>query len=125
MNQNSKSKRLTVLMALSFLLGGISFIFSFLQTLRIFKTWMAHFSGPNSAQSDFLALIPSIIFFIILLIFTAIPLLLGYFVTKRENSIFSKVLAGIVCILILFGTIVGIISSVILSKQGIKAQFTS
>jgi uncharacterized membrane protein len=86
---------------------------------------MAHFSSPNSAQSDFLALIPSIIFFIILWIFTAIPLLLGYFVTKRENLIFSKVLAGILCILILFGTIVGIISSVILSKQAIKAQFTS
>ena len=91
----------------------------------VVHAWMVHFSRNNPVQNDYIMLIPGITFLIILWMVTLVPILLGYFVSKREKLVFSRVLAGILCVFIPFGTVVGVISSIALSKQPIKQEFSS
>jgi predicted Zn finger-like uncharacterized protein len=119
-NKNSY-KALTVLTLLAFILGGIFFIYASIQTIKIVNMWMIDFSD-NPAEASLTMMIFSIIFSWFKAL---VPILLGYFVSKRKQLHFSQVLSGILCIFIPFGTIVGIISFVILLRKPVKQQFSS
>jgi hypothetical protein len=69
-------------------------------------------------------LIPAAIIFFGL-VFSAFIATAGYFLAKRKNHMFCLVMAGVSCIFMPFGTVLGVFSIIVLSRPSVKELFSA
>jgi len=57
------------------------------------------------------------------LVFSAFLAAAGYFLSKKRNHMFCLVMAGVSCIFMPFGTVLGVFSIIVLSRPSVKELF--
>jgi len=118
-SRKQKPTSLSLAVASSFGLGALVSLFAAFQTLRIVLGWskiMA--SGP-------MAFVPALTLLVICWAYALLPLLLGFQLVQRRRFVLCRVLAIILCLCLPFGTIVGIIALVALSRETVRPLFSA
>jgi hypothetical protein len=116
-SQEQKPTSLNLAVAFSFGLGSIVSLFAVFQTLRIILDW------SKIMVSGTLAFVPVFTFLLIGWFYALLPILLGVQLVQRRRFVLCKVLAIVLCLCLPFGTIVGIMTLVALSRESVKLLF--
>ncbi len=132
MATNQDEQHLQILSVFHFVVGGLTALFACFPIfhLVIGLGMLTGGFGPPPADEEF----PFRLFGLMFVLFPAIIMLLGwalagsiiaagYFLSKRQNYTFCLVVAGIECIFIPFGTVLGVFTIIVLVRPTAKALF--
>lgn len=140
MNHSQAEQNLQLLSIFYYIVGGIAALFSCVPVLQLVPAIMMttfgfipiladYPDGPPIAPflpfSFFGIFLVLMILFVILLgwAFAVCMFIAGYSISKRRRHMFCMVMAGIACLFMPFGTILGVFSIILLSKPEIKSLF--
>ena len=122
-------KYLKILSILHYVYGGISVVFSLLPLIYIGIGILALCVAPGDANGEvpkvfacFLIALGAVVMIMGLTV-SALIIFAGRSLSKRKRWIFCFVVACLECIFIPFGTILGIISIMLLLKASVKEGF--
>jgi len=96
-----------------------------LLSIPLLEMFNALSANSESAADVFSQYIPVINYIILTIIYSSLIFLLSYFMLKRKRRKVCLIIAGISCMAIPIGTILGIITIYSLTRETIKAQFSS
>ena len=119
-------KHLNLLSILHFIFGGLKVIFSciFLIHVAIGIAMLCGLMDGKDAPPRFLGLffvLLGSVFILVGWIIAGLMIVLGVKLRRRESRTFCFVVAGIECISMPFGTILGVLTIVLLMKDSVKA----
>jgi hypothetical protein len=131
---NSDSEHLRLLSVFHYVVAGLAALFSFFPLLYTgmgaLFIWAAQHPNPKQTGEpppEFLGwiFIGLGLFFFLLGIAMAICILLaGRALAKRRRYTFAFVVACIECLFMPFGTVLGVFTLIVLSRESVKALFT-
>jgi hypothetical protein len=128
MNMNNDRQHLKLLSIFHYIVGGIlAFFFLFplihftIGLLIITESISVHSSGnlPPQAAGYFFAVVGGL-FFILGEVFAIATIVSGRFLKRRQRYWFSFVMACILCLFTPLGTILGVFTIIVLSRQSVK-----
>lgn len=128
--KNSFDDLLTVVSVFHYVLGGFQLLMSFLGVFYIVMGILMGTGAMESAKSAppealgwvFGSIGVVIMLFCLLLGFLSIKT--GRNIHKRRNRMFCIVVDAILCLMVPFGTIVGIFGLILMTRPEIEAEFT-
>lgn len=130
MNQDPKD--LDLLGIFHYVVAGIAAIFSCFPLIHLFMGIMIMTGGFGESQNPgdpaprFIGLIFVVfagVFILTGLAFAACTAFAGRYLRKRTKYMFCLVMAGIECIFIPFGTVLGVFTIIVLQRPGVKRLF--
>jgi hypothetical protein len=131
---NEDIQHLNILSIFHYVVAGISALFSLFPIIHLTMgiSMLAGGFFPPEAETGapfpfwmfglMFTLIPAAIIFFGLA-FSAFIAAAGYFLAKRKNHTFCLVMAGVSCIFMPFGTVLGVFSIIVLSRPSVKEMF--
>jgi hypothetical protein len=128
---NEDIKNLDLLSLFHYILGGITALFACIPFLHVF-IGLAMISGKFFEEANGSAPPPFIgwLFVIMGLVFILLGWCLALFMVvtgkklkSRKNRMFCMVVAGVECIFMPFGTVLGVLTLIVLNKDSIKEIF--
>jgi hypothetical protein len=131
---NDDIQHLKILSIFHYVVAGISALFSLFPIFHLMVgiSMLAGGFFPPEAEADvpfpfvlfglMFTLIPAAMIFLGL-VFSAFVAAAGYFLAKRKNHTFCLVMAGVSCIFMPFGTVLGVFSIIVLSRPSVKELF--
>ena len=131
MNMNNDRQHLKLLSIFHYIVGGIlAFFFLFplihftIGLLIITESISVHSSGnlPPQAAGYFFAVVGGL-FFILGEVFAIATIVSGRFLKRRQRYWFSFVKACILCLFTPLGTILGVFTIIVLSRQSVKELY--
>ncbi len=131
MNQDEEHLRL--LSIFHYVVAGIIGLFGCLPCLHL-AVGIALVSGafPVQPGEEWMNLIGGIFFIVLASVFILVGwslavavFLVGRFLTRRTHYLYCLVVAGIECIFMPFGTVLGIFTIIVLNRPSVKASFGS
>lgn len=129
--KNEDLKNLDLLALFHYIVGGITALFSCLPFIHVFMG-VAMLSGKFFKESN--GAEPPALFGWMFVVMGSIFILLGWSLAvcmiiagrrlkARKSRVFCMVIAGIECIIMPFGTVIGVFTLVVLNKDSVKALF--
>jgi hypothetical protein len=132
-----ESEQLKLLAIFHFILAGLTLatgVMAIWQLMAIHQTF-AHFSKAFPAQSgasppapDFFPPIPvwpSIAVGTLIMIVSLALALSGFFLLKRRHRMFILIVAGLNCLSVPLGTVLGVFTIVVLGRDNVRTAFAS
>lgn len=131
---NEGTKQLDLLSIFHYVVGGVMALFSCMPFLHVFMG-LAIVFGKFEGSTESSNQIPDAIFGWIFVIMGSIFILLGWAISiciilagrnlkRRRNRMFCMVVAGIECMFMPFGTVLGVFTLIALNKDSIKENFS-
>jgi len=129
-------QHLDILSIFHYVVAGISALFSLFPIFHLMMGISILAGGffPPEAEMEapfpfwlfglMFTLIPAAIIFFGL-VFSAFIAAAGYFLAKRKNHTFCLVMAGVGCIFMPFGTVLGVFTIIVLSRPSVKELFNA
>lgn len=133
---NDDIQHLNILSIFHYVVAGISGLFSLFPIFHLMMGISMLTGGffPSEAEMEapfpfgmfglMFTLIPAAMIFFGL-VFSAFIAAAGYFLAKRKNHMFCLVMAGVSCIFMPFGTVLGVFSIIVLSRPTVKELFNA
>jgi len=130
---NEDTKQLDLLSIFHYVVGGIMAFFSCMPFMHVFMG-LAMVSGKFFENSEGCSSSPDAAFGWIFVIMGSIFILFGWAISicimiagrklkRRSNRMFCMVVAGIECMFMPFGTVLGVFTLIALNKESIKEIF--
>lgn len=133
MTPNQDEQHLNILSIFHYVVGGLTALFACFPIFHLLMG-LAFLTGGFGPTPD-----EEFPFQLFGLMFTLIPAAIiltgwvlagcivaaGYFLSKRSRYTYCLVIAGVECIFIPFGTVLGIFTIIVLVRPGVKAMFES
>jgi hypothetical protein len=131
---NEDIQHLNILSIFHYVVAGIAALFSLFPIFHLLMGISMLTGGffPEEAQAGMqfpfslfglmFTLIPAAMIFFGL-VFSAFLAVAGYFLSKKQNHMFCLVMAGVSCIFMPFGTVLGAFSIIVLSRPSVKELF--
>jgi hypothetical protein len=133
MNQDSDHLRL--LAVFHYIVAGLAALFSFFPLLYVamgaFFVWAAQHPNPRQTGEPPPEIVGWIfiafgsLFFLLGLAMAICILIAGRSLAKRKCYLFAFVVACIECLFMPFGTVLGVFTIIVLSRQSVKALFST
>ncbi len=132
MDGSQDEEHIKLLSVFHYIVGGISCIFSCLPLIHIAIGLFLVFSGDHLAQNGgeappafigWIFVTLGLGFFLLGQALSISIIISGRYLSKRTKYMFSFIVACIACMLFPFGTILGIFTIIVLSKDSIKAMY--
>jgi hypothetical protein len=130
---NHDSDNLRLLAIFHYVVAGLAVFFSFFPLLYSamggFMLYAAYHPGPNNQQQPpavlgwIFAMLGALFFFTGLVIAICI-LIAGRSLARQRRYWFAFIVACIECLFIPFGTILGVFTIIVLSRESVKALFS-
>jgi hypothetical protein len=128
--QNQDEQYLKLLSIFHYVVGGLTALFACFPIFHLIIGFGMMFGGFGPPDEEF----PFRLFGLMFTVIPACIILLGwalagsmvatgYFLSTRQRYMFCLVVAGIECIFIPFGTVLGVFTIIVLVKPGVKAMF--
>jgi hypothetical protein len=133
-DMEKENQYIQVLAIMNFIYGGISFLVSCLPIFH-FLMGIAMLTGAlptdgRSADDAFPLMLFGWMFTIIAAaiillgwLFSINLIIAGYFLQRRRHFLYCMVMAGICCLSMPFGTILGVLTIILLVNTSVKSQF--
>jgi len=124
-------KHLDLLSIFHYVLGGLTALFSCMPFLHVFMG-LAMVSGrffadnhnpPPPAFMGWIFVIMGAVFIVSGWSIALCMIVVGSKLKRRQNRIFCMVVAGIECIFMPFGTVLGVLTLVVLNKDSVREMF--
>ena len=130
---NEDTKQLDLLSIFHYVVGGVMALFSCMPFLHVLMG-LAIVFGKFGASTESSNQIPDAVFGWIFVIMGSVFILLGWAISiciilagrnlkRRSNRMFCMVVAGIECMFMPFGTVLGVFTLIALNKDSIKEIF--
>jgi hypothetical protein len=124
-------EHLRLLSLFHYIKGGITVGFSFFGLLYfvfivlIMKVGNRENYRPNNFPTEFFSYLVVIVGVIVtfILVFGVLQLLSAYYMRRGQNRIFSFVIGIIECLEIPYGTILGVMTIIVLSRHSVKQRY--
>ncbi|MGD8388461.1 MAG: hypothetical protein PVG49_15050 [Desulfobacteraceae bacterium] len=129
---NDDEQHLKLLSIFHYVVGGIGCFFACFPLIHVVigalfllnpESLQGNGGGPPSAVFGWLFLIMGILFFAVGQAASICLIVSGRFLARRKKYMFSFVFACVECIFIPFGTVLGIFTIVVLSRDSVKALY--
>lgn len=129
---NDDLKHIRLLATFHYVLGGMTFLFSLIPMIHVVIGWIAIVSPEKMMGHDANAMPPligwmfllmGIVFVSLGIIFAAVIAVSGRKLSKLTSYWFSFVVACVECIFMPFGTVLGIFTIMVLSRESVKALY--
>src|SRR5262245_58366719 len=126
------TEQLNLLAIFHYVVGGLAALFSFFPLLYLvvggFLLFAAEHPGPNSQEAPpaflgWMFIVLGVVFFLAGVIMAICILIAGRCLSRRKGYSFTLVIACIECLFVPFGTILGVFTIVVLSRESVKASF--
>jgi hypothetical protein len=129
---NEEMKNLRLLSIFHYVVGGITYLFSLFPVIHVVIGWIAIVSPEKMAGKEgtppppffgWLFLVLGLTFILLGFIFATSIIVSGRKLSKLKNYWFSFVVACLECLIFPFGTVLGIFTIVVLSKDSVKILY--
>jgi hypothetical protein len=128
---NQDQEHLKLLSIFHYIVGGLAALFSFFPVIHLILGILflvaPHRMGGNHPPPPFLGWLFVLLGGGIMLMgwaFAVCVILAGRFIAKRRHYVFCLVIAGLNCLFMPFGTVLGVFTIVVLIRPSVKALFT-
>ena len=130
MNQDEDQLRL--LSIFHYIVGGLSGLFALFPILHLVVGIMLlfapeQFGGPEGQAPPplfgWMFFIFAGVMITVGLVFATLVLTTGRFIAKRTHHLFCLVIAGVECLFVPFGTVLGVFTIVVLTRDSVKQLF--
>lgn len=133
---NDDIQHLNILSIFHYVVAGIAGLFSLFPIFHLMMgiSMLAGGFFPSEAEMEapfpfwmfglMFTLIPAAMIFFGL-VFSGFIAAAGFFLAKRKNHMFCLVMAGVSCIFMPFGTVLGVFSIIVLSRPSVKELFSA
>ncbi len=127
-------EHLRLLSIFHYVVGGIAALFSSVFIIHLIIGIVAVVSPESMADKD--GTVPPVLFGWMFLLFGSAAILMGWafaiclifagrFLAKRKNYLFCMIIAGLSCLNMPFGTILGVFTIIVLMRPSVKELFES
>ena len=125
---------LNLLSVFHYVLGGIGFFLACFPLIHVTLGWiMVHhpsmMSGnhgtPPPAAVGYLFIVIGGLLVIAGWIVALLTVVSGWMISRRRNRIFSIVIAALLCAFVPFGTVLGVFTIIVLSRESVKQLYAS
>jgi hypothetical protein len=129
---NQHAEHLQLLTIFHYVVAGLAALFSFFPLLYSlvggFLLYAAHHSGPNNQEPPpaflgWIFIAVGVVFFLTGITMAICILIAGQCLFRRKAYSFALVIACVECLFIPFGTILGVFTIIVLSRESVKALF--
>jgi len=128
---NEDSKNLDLLSMFHYIVGGITALFSCLPFIHVFiglamisgKFADNHSSGPPEPWFGWLFVIMGAVFIVLGWGLAICMIIAGKKLKARKGRLFCMVVAGVECMLMPFGTVLGVFTLIVLNKDPVRVLF--
>jgi hypothetical protein len=127
---NQDEQHLKLLSIFHYVLAGLAALFSLFPVIHLALGVMMvtipghHGPGtPEPALVGWFFICFAVLFILFGLTFSGFVLVTGRFLSRRRHHTFCLVMAGVECLLIPYGTILGVLTIVVLMRDSVKALF--
>jgi hypothetical protein len=129
--QGKDEEHLRILAIFHYVICGLIGLFSCFPIIHLVMGYLIIVSPETMASDDsappafmgWLFVIMGGLFIIFGWIFAICVFLAGRFLTRRKHRIYCLVVAGIACLFMPFGTVLGVFTIVVLSRESVKQLF--
>jgi hypothetical protein len=130
---NSDEEHLRLLSIFHYVVGGLGCLFSCMPILHIVIGLMIIVApekmGGNNEElmpefAGWMFFLMGMAFFIIGQAISIAIIVSGRFISKRKNYMYSFIIACVECLFIPFGTVLGVFSIIVLSKETVKKIYS-
>lgn len=125
-------QHLKLLSVFHYVLGGIAALVSlfpvFHLVLGIMMVVIPEDHGPGTPVPEFVGWIFigfAILFILCGLTFSGFVFVTARFLSRRRHHMFCLIMAGVECLLIPYGTILGVLTIIVLMRDSVKALFNN
>jgi hypothetical protein len=132
MNMNQDEQHLRLLSIFHYVLGGIAGLFALFPLFHVFFGLMFILSpetfegqggeAPPAFFGWFMVAFASV-FIIAGWIFAICVIIAGRCLARRRHYLFCLIMAGIACLFMPFGTVLGVFTIIVLMRESVKALF--
>jgi hypothetical protein len=131
MNQNKEHLRLLAIF--HYVVAGLAALFSFFpllySTIGGFMLYAAHHPGPTNQEPPpaivgWIFVVLGALFFLAGLAMAICILMAGRSLARQRRYLFAFVIACLECFFIPFGTILGVFTIIVLSRESVKTLFS-
>ena len=124
-------EHLRLLSIFHYVVGGLAGLFAlfpifYLLLGLLFVSSPEIFSGegaPPPAMLGWIFVIMGVLAIVVGLIFALLIIICGHFLAKRKHRLFCLVMAGVECIFVPFGTVLGAFTIVVLMRESAQMLF--
>jgi hypothetical protein len=124
---NRDAEHLRLLTLFHYILAGLTAVSSFLPLLMDWTSLLGELGdlGKEPEVQSIVSLFRIMVWLVVLanLLFAAGLALVGYYLSRRRHRLFCIVMAACNCLAIPVGTVLGIFTIVVLSRDSVKALF--
>jgi hypothetical protein len=129
---NQHAEHLQLLTIFHYVVAGLAALFSFFPLLYSlvggFLLYAAHHPGPNNQEPPpaflgWIFIAVGVVFFLAGMTMAICILIAGQCLSRRKAYSFALVIACVECLFIPFGTILGVFTIIVLSRESVKALF--
>jgi hypothetical protein len=131
MAMNSDADQLKLLSIFHYVVGGLAGLFALIPTLYLGLGLCLIFASCSSSDGDASPVVMGLFFVVFGLVAIVLGLILaiaiicsGRFLSQRKHYTFCLVMAGVECIFMPFGTVLGAFTLVVLLRESVKQLFT-
>jgi hypothetical protein len=130
---NHDNEQLSLLAVFHYVVAGLAVFFSLFTLLYsamgAFMLYAAHHPGPNNQQQQpailgWIFIVLGALFFLAGLAIAICILIAGRSLARQRRYWFGFVVACIECLFIPFGTILGVFTIIVLSRESVKTLFS-
>jgi hypothetical protein len=130
---NHDSEHLWLLAIFHYVVAGLGMLFSFFPLLYSavggFMLYAAHHPGPNNQEPPpailgLIFIVLGALFFLVGVVMAICILVAGRSLARQRRYWFAFVVACIECLFIPFGTILGVFTIIVLSRESVKELFS-
>jgi hypothetical protein len=130
---NQDAEHLQLLAIFHYVVGGLAALFSFFplfySVIGGVVLYAAEHPGPNNQEPPpaflgWIFIVLGAVFFLAGVTMAICILIAGRCLSRRKSYSFALVMACIECLFVPFGTILGIFTIVVLSRESVKALFS-
>jgi len=122
------NEHLRLLSIFHYVIGGLGILFAFFPVIHIVIGLYMVISPESLSSSEhpppeflgWLFLIMGGVFFLLGQALAITIIISGRFINKRKNYLFSFIVACVMCLMVPFGTILGIFTIIVLSRDSVK-----
>ena len=126
-------EHLRLLSIFHYVVGGLAGLFALFPIIHLVigllfilaPEKMAGKGGPPPAFIGWFFVIFALVFITLGWVFAAFVLTAGRYLGKRKHHLFCLVMAGIECIFVPFGTVLGVFTIIVLSRDSVKQIFAA
>ena len=133
MKENKDDEHLRLLSIFHYVVGGLAGFFALFPILHLIfgllmvlapEQWTSEGTPPPAFFGWMFILFPAV-FIVMGWIFAGLVFINGRFLTKRRHHTFCLVIAGIECMFVPFGTVLGVFTIIVLMRDSVREQFSA